>query len=202
MQQPIFPMTMSTLTSPDLTDDLREKALSRTHDTLKKLDEIRRKIEMPADQLPLVVEIYTHNAGALLIEKQREEMAARTKRLPLPIRSEDTERQPMKIPPGKFAQVVSRPQWIAFRIEDISIHGDRTRWIVDDIRIGNRSQLQRSGEIPGAEFGPGGVCATLRLETCQTAMDFVLVVRYVGPEPDGEVFEATAVGIAFENERV
>lgn len=35
-------------------------------------------------------------------------------------------------------------------------------------------------------------------EEMQTAMDFKFVVEYVGPEVDGEVFEATVVGTAAE----
>jgi hypothetical protein len=29
-------------------------------------------------------------------------------------------------------------------------------------------------------------------------MDFAMIVEYLGPESDGEVFEATAVGLAVE----
>ena len=36
----------------------------------------------------------------------------------------------------------------------------------------------------------------LRLATCQTAMDFTLDVEYVGPVAEGEVFEATLLGLA------
>jgi broad specificity phosphatase PhoE len=40
------------------------------------------------------------------------------------------------------------------------------------------------------EFGPGGLLEHLKLATLQTAMNFTLIVEYVGPEPEGEVFEA------------
>ena len=182
-----------------LTDELRAKALARARDTLIKLDEVRRSLELLPDQLPLVIDAYAQAARGLLFEEQQKKMAERTKRLPLPVLSCDREGAPMKVKPGKPFQVAARPQYSDFRVEDISIHGDRSRWLVHDLRVGGRSQfMQQGGPIPGQEFGPGGVCASLRLATCQTAMDFVMIVEYLGPETDGEVFEATAVGLAVE----
>ena len=71
--------------------------------------------------------------------------------------------------------------------------------MVHDIKVGNRSQFaSKRGPAAGTEFGPGGICEHLRLKTCQTAMDLSIIVEYVGPEADGEVFEATLVGTATE----
>jgi hypothetical protein len=194
------PTIISTPAFPYIPEDLRKKSLASTLNILKELDAMRRKLKLPADQLPLVIEIYGQQAAGLVAEKTREDVAARTKRLPLRIRSETKDHQPMKIVPSDEAIMVSaRPQWCGFQPEDLSINGDRTRWIVDDIRIGNRSQLLGHAiPIPGAEFGPGGVCASLRLDTVQTAMDVQLWIRYIGPEAEGEVFEATFVGSAIE----
>lgn len=55
-----------------------------------------------------------------------------------------------------------------------------------------------SKPIDGREFTPGGACNRLVLETIQTAMDFDLVVEYVGPEADGEVFEMLTVGTCIQ----
>ena len=181
----------------DVPEEMREKALKRTADVLRKIDEVRRGLELPVEQLPIVIETYGKVIMALVAEAEREERAKRTQRLPITMRSETRDYQPMKIVPGKQVDVIVRPQVIAFRPEDIAITGDRSRWLVHDIKVGNRSQFAgKRGPAPGAEFGPGGILEHLRLETAQTAMDITLVIEYVGPEAEGEVFEATMVGLA------
>lgn len=181
----------------DVPEELRERALKRTADVLRKVDEVRRGLELPVEQLPIVIETYGNVIAALVAEAAREDLAKRTSRLPITMQSQTRDYEPMKIKPGKVVSVVARPQSCAFRPEDLAIHGDRSRWVVHDVKVGNRSQFaQKRGPVPGSEFGPGGVCEHLRLETAQTAMDIELVVEYVGPEEDGEVFEATLVGTA------
>lgn len=183
----------------DVTEEMREKALKHAATTLRKIDEVRRSLELPVEQLPVVIEIYGQSVLALVAEAEREELTKRTKRLPITLRSEDRDYTPMKIGPGLTTAVIVRPQVCAYRPEDVSIHGDRSRWIVHDVKIGNRSQFAaKRGPAPGTEFGPGGVLEKMRLDTCQTAMDISLIVEYVGPDPDGEVFEATMIGTAVE----
>ena len=183
----------------DIPEELRERALKLTATMLRKIDEVRRQLELPVDQLPIVIESYSKAVLALIAEEERKELAERTTRLPITLRSETRDYQPMKIKPGDTHVVIVRPQTLAFRPEDLAIHGDRSRWVVHDIKIGNRSQfVGKRGPAPGTEFGPGGICEHLRLETCQTAMDLAIEVEYIGPEPDGEVFEGTIVGTACE----
>jgi hypothetical protein len=183
----------------DVPEEMRESALKRTADVLRKVDEVRRSLEMPVEQLPIVIETYGKVVMSMLAEKQREELAARTSRMPLTMMSETRDYQPMKIARGKQVSVIARPQTCVFRPEDIAIHGDRSRWVVHDIMVGNRSQLaQKRGPAPGSEFGPGGILEHMRLESVKTAMDFTLIVEYVGPEAEGEVFEATVVGTAVD----
>ena len=183
----------------DIPEELRERALKLTATMLRKIDEVRRQLELPVDQLPIVIESYGKAVLALIAEEERKKFAERTTRRPITLRSETRDYKPMKIKPGGTHVVIVRPQTLAFRPEDLAIHGDRSRWVVHDIKIGNRSQFAgKQGPAPGTEFGPGGICEHLRLETCQTAMDLALVVEYVGPEPDGEVFEGTIVGTAYE----
>jgi hypothetical protein len=183
----------------DVSEEMRERALKRTAEVVRKIDEVRRALELPVDQLPTVIEIYGQVVMAQIAEEQRKDMALRTTRLPITMQSETRDWEPMKIKPGNVHAVVVRPQTCAFRPEDLAIHGDRSRWMVHDIKVGNRSQFAGK-RVPaaGTEFGPGGICEHLRLETCQTAMDLTIMVEYVGPEQDGEVFEATLVGTATE----
>ena len=191
---------MSTVTHNigDISEELREHALKLTAVMLRKIDEVRRQLELPVEQLPIVIETYGKVVVALLAEEERKKFVARTTRLPMTLRSQNRDYQPMKIKSGDIYVVIVRPQTV-FRPEDLAIHGDRSRWVVHDIKIGNRSQFaNKRGPAAGTEFGPGGICEHLRLETCQTAMDLAIEVEYVGPEPDGEIFEATLVGTSTE----
>ena len=183
----------------DVPEELRERALKHTAAMLRKIDEVRKQLELPVEQLPIVIETYGKVVLALIAEEERKQLAARTTRLPMTLRSETRDYQPLKIKPGVTHTMIVRPQTLAFRPEDLAISGDRARWVVHDIKIGNRSQFAgKRGPASGTEFGPGGICEHLRLETCQTAMDIALVVEYVGPDPDGEVFEAMLVGLTTE----
>lgn len=201
---PMNPMSAFIPNILDIPEEMREKALKRATEVLRKLDEVRRTAELPPEQMPIVVEIYGKVVTALIAEAQREEMAKRTQRLPMTMRSEDKNYEPLKIKPGKdsegrYFKVVARPQCIAFRPEDIAIHGNRSHWVVHEILVGNRSQFAaKRGPAPGTEFGPGGILEHMKLETLQTAMDFTLVIEYVGPEAEGEVFEATVVGTSVD----
>ena len=188
---------MSTFPFLEGSEQLHEKALQRTSAVLGKIDEIRRKLELPVEQLPIVIEIYGQAIAALHAEAEREARAKHTKRLPLTMRSENRDFQPMKIKAGRAEVVIGRPQACTFRPEDIAIHGDRLHWRVHDIQVGNRSQFA-SNRCPaaGTEFGLGGILEHLRLDVVHPAMDFRLFVEYVGPEVEGEVFEATIVGTA------
>ena len=47
---------------------------------------------------------------------------------------------------------------------------------------------------PGRLFTPGGTCYRFVTETIQTAMDFTMLLHYVGSDPEGEIFEAVAMG--------
>ena len=182
----------------DVSDELCERALKRTATMLREVEQIRRTLELPVEQLPVVIETYNQVVITLLAEEGRKKIAARTTRLPMTLRSDNRDGAPMKILTTQTVDVSIRPQtW--FRPEDLAIRGDRSRWMVHDIRVGNRSQFAgKRGPAAGTEFGPGGICEHLRLETCQTGMDLTLTVEYVGPEESGEVFEAVIVGKAFE----
>lgn len=222
-----------------VTDDMRTQALVKTKEIVGKLDQLRKSLELPADQLPVVADAYGSVLMGLVDEAQQAEFDARTRELesqfsppwgryggghehnfvgageyvpaghmpgaeqarahrtPMSIISRDRDGQPFKVKPGKPYEIITRPQTVAYRVEGIEIEGDASRWIVDDIRVGNRSQLPvrpSPNGMPGELFAKGALCSNIVLETCQTAMDIVFVVRYVGPERDGEEFKATAIG--------
>lgn len=182
----------------DISDEMRDRALKRTAEMVRKLDEVRRGLELNEAHLPIVFEIYGKQVAALVAEAEREELAKRTLRLPMTIRSEDNVHEPLKLRPGQVAMLKQVTQWCAFRPEDVSIEGEKAHWKIHDIQIGGRSQFLNIVHEPvlGTHFGPNGVLAKLRLETVQTAMELALIVEYIGPDPEGAVFEATMVGTA------
>jgi hypothetical protein len=81
------------------------------------------------------------------------------------------------------------------RVEEIEILSEPDCWMIADVQVGARSQFPHAGPpLPGRLFKPGGTCHHFVTETLQTAMDFTLLVHYVGPEAEGSIFEAVAMG--------
>ena len=83
------------------------------------------------------------------------------------------------------AQITSRPQDVAFRPERVIIGAAGTAngaadWVVNDIKVGNRSQFSQSGDVPGDMFASTTIDSYVSFATVQTAMDFVMLVTYVG----------------------
>ena len=192
---PLFPSS----SVPSIFDeDIRQVALKRTTDVLRELDGIRRALELPPEMFRYVLEMYALSAREAVLEKESAERAKNTNRTPMTLMSSDREYKPLRIKPGQVFSVIGRPQFCAYRVEEIEIDGDPSRWRVHNIKVGNVPQSQQSFRhpIPGERFRKGGIMSDLRLETCQTAMDFVMEVEYVGPLDEGEVFEATLVGTA------
>jgi len=103
--------------------------------------------------------------------------------------------------PFQSAQITARPQRVAFRPERVFISGSGTEngaadWIVNDIKIGNRSQFSQSGDVPGDMFANNSIDSFISFETAQTAMDVVMVVTYVGPNEGGANFYGAIIGTA------
>lgn len=182
----------------DVASEIRKKALQRTTAILKELNRIREELSLPVAQLPIVIDMYNTYVSGLIAEALRDDLEKNQQRLPMKMQSLNHDGSPRKIQPGQTIAVSVRPRSV-FRVEDISIQGDPTRWRIHDITVGHRSQIvnwNKPGAIPGNEFGPHGVLAALKLETLQPSMDFALLVEYLGFEIAGEVFEAVAVGTA------
>lgn len=188
-----FPLDPPSSSSPPVLDeDGRKRAFLRTAHVLRELDQIRRTLEMPPAALEHVLAVYVSSAREVALEREQAALAARTLRAPMTMSSG------IRIVPGQTAQINELPQWESYRVEEIKIHGDPSRWRVFDIKVGNRPQSPTLflRPIPGECFRKGGIMSELRLETCQRAMYFSLTIEYVGPVPEGEIFEATIVGTA------
>ena len=103
--------------------------------------------------------------------------------------------------PTQSAQITGRPQTVVFAINRFLISnagtaGGAADWIVNDIKIGNRSQFVQSGDVPGDLFAVNAIDTFVRFDTAQTAMDVVVVVTYIGLNECGAPFFGAMVGTA------
>jgi len=103
--------------------------------------------------------------------------------------------------PTQSAQITGRPQTVVFSINRFLISnagtaGGAADWIVNDIKIGNRSQFVQSGDVPGDLFAVNAIDTFVRFDTAQTAMDVVVVVTYIGLNECGAPFFGAMVGTA------
>jgi hypothetical protein len=90
---------------------------------------------------------------------------------------------------------------LALRPERIVITtNDPAEWVVEDILIGNRSQLSQAGGIPGDMFQPETIDSFVSFDTIQCRMDFAMVVTYLGGA-SSEVFSADILGMAVMDPR-
>jgi hypothetical protein len=101
--------------------------------------------------------------------------------------------------PTQSAQITARPQRVAMRIERFFISnagtsGGAADWVVNDIKIGNRSQFAQSGDVPGDMFATNAIDGFVSFETAQTAMDVVVVVTYIGLNESGCPFFGSMIG--------
>lgn len=69
-------------------------------------------------------------------------------------------------------------------------------WVVSDFRVGNRSQFAQAGEISGDVIREMG---EMDYDRCQADMTMSIDVRYIGKNPEGEVFTATMLGFIPED---
>jgi len=102
----------------------------------------------------------------------------------------------VNILPNTSAQITSRPQNVAFRPERLIIGGTPGDWIINDIKVGNRSQFSQSGDVPGEMFAATTIDSFVSFETVQTAMDFVVLVTFVGASESGAPFVCGVLGTA------
>ena len=103
--------------------------------------------------------------------------------------------------PTQSAQITGRPQALVFKIGRFLISnagtaGGAADWIVNDIKIGNRSQFVQSGDVPGDLFAVNAIDTFVRFDAAQTAMDVVVVVTYIGLNESGAPFFGAMVGTA------
>ena len=117
---------------------------------------------------------------------------------------------PLHLPrvlPHQPTRVTARAKKGAVDIDRIFISGAGTEggagdWVVNDIEVDGRSQLTLKN-LSGALFGTHGVAANPKATTTfsiegfdpvEYNREFAIIVTYVGPNPDGVPFFASAIG--------
>ena len=125
--------------------------------------------------------------------------------------------------PDQEAQITIRPQSTAFRGHRIAIPDDIAPFFrILDLKVGNRSQLSNGDGIRASMFATridrqaaftativrgdtfklslteDAKCAfgrVITMDTCQTAMDLVMIVKMIGYHEQGLPFEAFVLGV-------
>lgn len=111
--------------------------------------------------------------------------------------------------PRQPTRVATRAKEGAVDLDRIFISGAGTGWgandwVVNDIEIDGRSQLTLK-DLSGALFGTRGVAANPKatttfaiegFDTVEYDHELALIVTYVGPNPEGASFYASAIGTA------
>jgi len=111
--------------------------------------------------------------------------------------------------PGEKTTIVGQPiNGKTLNIEQILLTQSLVKvppkhWIVNDILVGDRSQLEEK-DLPGWLFTTRGFCGALGsmkltfegLDPVDHEHPLKLVVSYIGPNPEGEPFYGVAIGTA------
>ncbi len=100
---------------------------------------------------------------------------------------------------NQSAQITARPQLGAFTPHRMFISSAGTKngaadWIVNDIKIGNESQLIQSGDIPGDMFAEQSLDSFIRMDRADRGIDVVIVVTYIGDNKKGCALYGAMIG--------
>lgn len=132
-----------------------------------------------------------------------------TDRLILPLMSTEKSKDPakenqvvpLKLKKGFSTEVTVRVQDRAFSPERVVIASAGTKggaadWLVNDVKVANRSQFSQAGDVPGDMFAATTIDNFVRFATVEVSRDFTMVVTYIGENLEGAVFSAAVLGSA------
>lgn len=104
----------------------------------------------------------------------RDQTPTKARRLVLPMTSTGT------VAAGSSATVTARPQTIAFKPIRVMIPATiGPDFTVEDIKVGNKSQLAQSGSLPAEAFVQTAFGSDMDMDTVQTSQDFVMQVSNI-----------------------
>ena len=93
---------------------------------------------------------------------------------------------------GHSVQITARAHRGFFKPRRLVINANDVGWLIHDIKIGNRSQLNQAGSIPGMVFRINSD-PFVSFEIVKPAMDIVVIAEYIGPD-DAEPFRGRLIG--------
>jgi hypothetical protein len=104
----------------------------------------------------------------------RDQPPTKARRLVLPMTSTGV------VNAGTSATITARPQTIAFKPIRITIPATiGPDFTIEDIKVGNKSQLAQSGSLPAEAFVQTAFGVEMDMDTVQTSQDFVLQVTNI-----------------------
>lgn len=99
----------------------------------------------------------------------RDQQPTKARRLVLPMSSNGT------VAAGSSTTVTARPQTIAFKPIRLTIPATiGPDFTIEDIKVGNKSQLAQSGSLPAEAFVQTAFGVEMDMDTVQTSQDFVI----------------------------
>jgi hypothetical protein len=99
----------------------------------------------------------------------REQNPTKARRLVLPMTSTGL------VGAGTSATITARPQTIAFKPQRVTIPATiAPDFTIEDIKVGNKSQLAQSGSLPAEAFTQTSFGVEMDMDTVQTSQDFVI----------------------------
>lgn len=105
------------------------------------------------------------NSGVVL----RDQQPTKARRLVLPMTSTGV------VTAGTSSTITARPQTIAFKPQRLVIPATiAPDFTIEDIKVGNKSQLAQSGSLPAEAFTQTSFDIEMDMDTVQTSQDFVL----------------------------
>jgi len=81
-----------------------------------------------------------------------------------------------------------------FIIEDGGTEGGSADWIVNDLRIANKSQFKQSGDIPGDMFATNAIDSFVKFDAWPVDATIEIVMTYIGLREEGALFHARLEG--------
>lgn len=120
---------------------------------------------------------------------------SRTGRVVLPLSTSGT-----LVEPKQSVQITARTDR-HFKPERVIISdgfGGARDWVVNDIKIGNRSVFAQSGDIPGDMFKPDAIDTFLSFPVAEVGQEVVIIATYSGTEPTGRPLYASMIGTSIQ----
>lgn len=101
----------------------------------------------------------------------------------------------VRVLPNQTVQMTTRPQHGLFYVDRLIVPtAVAPHFVINDIIIGNRTQMAQPAAIPADLFAASTPDAFVSFGPVQTAMDITIVATCVSDNPEGVVFHAALLG--------